>query len=191
MSYTPYTPPATSGAPPTSTTYPYGAYQGAYAGAYSYQTNPYHTGVTSYGWPYFASFVQHPQTPQVQRAPTQQAPTPAAPSTTTAQAASSTTTTAATTTPAVATTSTPVPPQRSTTFTAYTPAYLRDNAATTTSSGPVSRGKRQSNLKGLFTKECQGFLRCSTNGLHRAKCVFRLASEKLDVWLWRRQKPVK
>jgi transcription initiation factor TFIID subunit 13 len=149
MSYTPYTPPTTAGAP-TSTTYPYGAYQGAYAGAYSYQANPYHTGVTSYAWPYpYAGYIppQHPQTPQVQRTPAQTA-TPA-PATTPAPVTSTATTTAATVTPA--------PPQRSTTFTTYNPSvYVRDNTQTAASTSYTgSKSKRQSNMRGLFAKECQ------------------------------------
>ena len=156
MSYTPYTPPTTTGAPPppTSTTYPYGAYQG-YAGAYSYQGNPYHTGVTSYGWPYGAyPYVhqQHPQTTQVHRAPTV-TPAPAAQTTTTTTPATATTTT--TTVPVVVATHTPAPPQRSATFTTYTPAtslYARDAVPTSGHVGP--KGKRQSNMRGLFQKEC-------------------------------------
>ncbi|KAF5315606.1 hypothetical protein D9611_004715 [Ephemerocybe angulata] len=154
MSYTPYTPPASAGAPPppTSTTYPYGAYQGAYAGAYSYQ-NPYHTGVTSYGWPYpYASYVtpQHPQTPQVQRTPAQ-TPAPAAPATAPAPVTAAV---------APTTTATPAPPQRSTTFTTYTPTYVRDSApiqSSTTHHGG-GKGKRQSNMKGLFTKELKSLM---------------------------------
>jgi transcription initiation factor TFIID subunit 13 len=41
-----------------------------------------------------------------------------------------------------------------TTFTAYNPTYARETAGTGATSGPSSRGyKKQSNFKGLFTKE--------------------------------------
>ncbi len=41
-----------------------------------------------------------------------------------------------------------------TTFTAYNPTYSRDSAGTAVASGPSARAyKKQSNLKGLFTKE--------------------------------------
>ncbi|TEB36342.1 hypothetical protein FA13DRAFT_1727932 [Coprinellus micaceus] len=167
MSYTPYTPPTTTGVPPppTSTTYPYGAYQGAYAGAYSYQANPYHTGVTSYAWPYpYAGYIPpHPQTPQVSRAPAQ----------TTAAAAPTVTPAPVTSTAATATapTVTPAPPQRSTTFTTYNPSvYVRDNTQTATSSTYTgSKSKRQSNMRGLFTKECQDLLRYTFELRPRAK----------------------
>ncbi|KAF6765227.1 transcription initiation factor IID, 18kD subunit-domain-containing protein, partial [Ephemerocybe angulata] len=133
MSYTPYTPPASAGAPPPPT-----FNNGAYAGAYSYQ-NPYHTGVTSYGWPY--PYAKHPA----------QTPAPAAPATAPAPVTAAV---------APTTTATPAPPQRSTTFTTYTPTYVRDSApiqSSTTHHGG-GKGKRQSNMKGLFTKELKSLM---------------------------------
>lgn len=149
MSYTPYTPPAGTH-PPTSTTYPYGAYHPAtYAqtpGAYPYQAPAYQTGVTSYAWPYPYGYIQHPPA-VVQRPNSVTTPTTAAPQT----AASSTTTVTTTNAPAP-----PPVPQRTATFTAYTPSYMRDNATNSIAGSFSTRGSRkQTNLKGLFTKECE------------------------------------
>ncbi|EAU88625.2 hypothetical protein CC1G_12017 [Coprinopsis cinerea okayama7 len=174
MSYTPYTTPTGTVPPPTSTTYPYGAYQTPYPGTYAYQ-NPYAAGVTSYAWPYPYSYMphQHPQAAQYQRAPTQPAtpvattpvpapvPAPVRPAVTTAQVATPQPA------PVVATPATPAaPPQRSTattTFSTYTPAYIpRESTAIPTSSSSHhlggGRGRRQSNLKGLFTKDLRSLM---------------------------------
>ncbi|KAJ3564291.1 hypothetical protein NP233_g8388 [Leucocoprinus birnbaumii] len=150
MSYTPYTP-NTGTHPPTSTTYPYGAYHpSTYAqtpGAYPYQTPPYQTGVTSYSWPYTYGYIQHPQV--LQRPTPLVTPAPATAQTATAA------TTATPTTPAP-----PPVPQRSTaTFTTYTPSYMRDNTTNSIAGSFSTRGSRkQSNLKGLFTKELKSLM---------------------------------
>jgi transcription initiation factor TFIID subunit 13 len=146
MSYTPYTPP-TGTHPPTSTTYPYGAYHPTtYAqtpGAYPYQAPAYQTGVTSYAWPYPYGYIQHPPA-VVQRPASLTTPTA-----TTAQTATST----------MASTSSSVPvappvPQRTATFTTYSPSYMRDNNTNSMAGSFSTRGSRkQSNLKGLFSKE--------------------------------------
>ncbi|KAF9454515.1 TFIID-18kDa-domain-containing protein [Macrolepiota fuliginosa MF-IS2] len=148
MSYTPYTP--TAGAhPPTSTTYPYGAYHPTtYAqtpGAYSYQAPAYQTGVTSYGWPYTYSYIQHPQA-VAQRPTSLTTPAPI-----TAQNATS---------PAATTPVPPPVPQRSAaTFTTYTPSYMRDNTTNAMAGSFSTRGSRkQSNLKGLFMKELKSLM---------------------------------
>lgn len=146
MSYPSYTPTPGTLPPPTSTTYPYGAYQplppGNYGhpqtpGPYSYQTpGAYSAGVTGYGWTYPYSYLpQHPQSAlHVQRNVT--------PSSTPLQ----------TQTP---TSSMPPPvPQRAAIFSSYTPSHLRESAAVSSSGGASRTSRRQSNLKGLFTKEC-------------------------------------
>jgi transcription initiation factor TFIID subunit 13 len=134
MSYAHYPQP---GAPPTSTTYPYGTYPpqrlGAYVhppipGAYPYQPAAYQTGVTSYGWPYPYSYVPHLPQPVHPQRPGAQTPAPV---------------TAHIPSPAVQPTTAPPRPS---TFTSYT----RESAA----SGVTGRGSRkQSTVKGLFTKE--------------------------------------
>lgn len=142
MSYPHYTPPG-SHPPPTSTTYPYGAYHhppGAYGhpqtpGAYSYQAPAYQPGVTGYGWTYPYSYVpQHPQSAVAHR-PMVQTPAPVT----------------------AHTSSTPNPPpvpQRTTTFTSYTPSYMRESVTAAATGGATGRGgRKQSNLKGLFSKE--------------------------------------
>lgn len=148
MAYPHYTTPTGT---PTSTTYPYGAYHptalGAYAhpatpGTYSYQAAGYQTGVTGYGWTYPYSYVpQHPQSAaHPQRLPSQ-IPAPVGTQTTTSTPASTA-------------------PQRSSTFTSYTPSYLRESAVAAGTGGATGRGsRRQSNLRGLFTKECEATLR--------------------------------
>ncbi|KAF7778700.1 hypothetical protein Agabi119p4_3045 [Agaricus bisporus var. burnettii] len=153
MSYTPYTPPAGTH-PPTSTTYPYGAYHPTtYAqtpGAYPYQAPAYQTGVTSYAWPYPYGYMQHPPA-VVQRSASLATPT----ATTTAQTATSSTT-------ASASNNVPVPPpvpQRTATFTTYSPSYMRDNPTTSIAGSFSTRGSRkQSNLKGLFSKELKSLM---------------------------------
>ena len=169
MSYPGYTPtpPPAGTTPPT---YPYGAYHPSpYAhpttpGAYPYAAGAYQTGVTSY-WPYPYSYVapQHPQT------------TAAGSTTTVASAATQlqqlqqlqalqqqqaalARAAPAPVTPHVPTASTPVStlPPRTATFSAYTPSYARE---TISSYGTGGRGgRRQPNLKGLFTKECMWYL---------------------------------
>ncbi|KAF8636679.1 hypothetical protein AX17_003485 [Amanita inopinata Kibby_2008] len=137
-------------APPSSTTYPYSAYHpgvlSAYGhpqtpGAYPYQAaGAYQTGVTSYGWTYPYSYVpQHPQTAVHPQRPQSQTPT------------SSATHTAAPAAPPI--------PQRSSTFSSFTPSYLRDSVAAAATGGATGRGsRRQSNLKGLFTKELRSLM---------------------------------
>lgn len=171
MSYTQYTSPP--GGPPTSTTYPYGTYPypaprlGAYGhppipGAYPYQPTAYQTGVTSYGWPYPYSYVSHlPQPVHAQRPGTQ---TPGS-------------ITAHTHSPSVPPTTAPPRPS---TFT----SYARESAAAAGPGGVGGRGSRkQSTVKGLFTKECETRKTCAlccdpTNSL--------FPSKKPDVWVRRR-----
>jgi len=138
MSYAHYTVPPTGGHP-TSTTYPYGTYppprHGAYGhpgtpGAYPYQPTAYQTGVTSYGWPYPYSYVPHLPQPVHPQRPGTQTPAPV---------------TSHTPSPAVPPTAAPLRPST------FTP-YARENVATAATGG--GRGSRkQSNVKGLFTKE--------------------------------------
>jgi len=166
MSYQGYTPappaqgnaPATTTATPqaTATTYPYSAYHpSAYAhpgtpGAYSYPAGAYQTGVTSYGWPYPYSYMpQHPAQAAAQAAVVA-AHTQARPAgVTMAQTQSQSTLPAATTAHVQTAASTPIP-QRTATFSAYTPSYPRETV-------PVHSGgrggRKQSNFKGLFQKE--------------------------------------
>jgi transcription initiation factor TFIID subunit 13 len=157
MSYQ-YTPPP-PGAPPTSTTYPYGTYPpprpGAYGhpptpGAYPYQPTPYQTGVTSYGWPYAYNYVPHLPQPAHPQRPGGQTPAPI---------------TAHTPSPAVP----PTAPSRPSTFASYT----RESAAAV----GAGRGQRkQSTLRGLFTKECK------MKGVSRQNFIdLPFVSEKPDV----------
>ncbi|KAF5380959.1 hypothetical protein D9615_003975 [Tricholomella constricta] len=153
MAYPHYTPPPGTHTP-ASTTYPYGAYHptphGAYAhpqtpGAYSYQPSAYQAGVTGYGWTYPYTYMPHPAQPTHTPTPT---PTPVAqtPAPVTAH------------TSATPTTMAQVPP-RTTTFTSYTPSYMRESAATASSGGATGRGPRkQSSVKGLFTKELKSIM---------------------------------
>ena len=146
MSYQGYTPTPTppGTVAPTPPAYTYGAYHPSpYAhpstpGAYSY-SGAYQAGVQGYGWSYPYSYVPQPH-PQVstlqQQAVLQHIPrVPTTP-----------------VTPRTPTLPGPVP-QRTTTFTAYTPSYARETTPAVHSGGRT--GRRQSNLKGLFTKECQ------------------------------------
>jgi len=164
MSYTPYTP-TTGTHPPTSATYPYGAYHpSTYAqtpGAYPYQASAYQTGVTSYTWPYTYGYIQHPQA-VLQRPASLATP---------AQATSS----VATTPPA------PLVPQRSTaTFTPYTPSYMRDSTTSSIAGSFSARGSRkQSNLRGLFLKERASSKPFSLLSLNLS------CSQELNVWLRR------
>ncbi|KAG6832132.1 hypothetical protein H0H87_002444 [Tephrocybe sp. NHM501043] len=144
MAYPHYTPPAGTH-PPTSTTYPYGAYHphAAYTthpqtpGAYSY-TPTYQTGVTSYGWPYQYTW---PHPAQQSHTPTTAPQTPVP---------------AATHPPATPTvTQVPIKP---TTFTSYTPSYMRESVAAASSGGATGRGSRKQSTKGLFTKELKSIM---------------------------------
>ncbi|KAF9530931.1 transcription initiation factor IID, 18kD subunit-domain-containing protein, partial [Crepidotus variabilis] len=138
-------------------TYPYSAYHHpSYAttpGGYTYATG-YQTGVTSYGWTYPYTYLQQHNA---------QAAAAAAAAAASAQAHFSRPT-GAMTIPAASGSysgstgsgtvgSTPHPslPQRSTTFSAYTPNYARD---TYTGKG----SKRQSNMRGLFTKDLRNLM---------------------------------
>jgi len=49
-------------------------------------------------------------------------------------------------------------PQRSTTFTAYTPNYAKENVSNATQTGTGRGGRRPSNMKGLFTKELKNLM---------------------------------
>ena len=133
MSHTQTPPPAGQTSTPPAT-YSYGTYPYSYPqtpGTYSYP-GTYQAGVTSYGWPYPYSYVQQGAVPQVPRAQGSQASV--APYTPTS-------------------TSTP---QRTTTFTAYAPNYAKESvSSSTTQTGTGRGGRRQANLKGLFTKECK------------------------------------
>jgi transcription initiation factor TFIID subunit 13 len=133
MSYTPYTstPPPAGQTATSPATYAYGTYPYSHPqtpGTYTYPAGAYQAGVTGYGWTYPYSYVpQHPQVPR-----TQGVQTPVTPYTPTA--------------------TTPIP-QRTTTFTAYAPNYAKENVSSSTQTGAGRGGRRQSNLKGLFTKE--------------------------------------
>jgi transcription initiation factor TFIID subunit 13 len=140
MSYGHY--PPGSGGTPVTTTYPYGTYPppriGAYGhptfpGAYPYQPAAYQTGVTSYGWPYPYNYVPHLAQPVHPQRPGAQTP-----ASVTAH------------TPQHAVPSTTAPP-RSSAFTSYT----RDSAAAAASSVTGRGSRKQSTVKGLFTKECE------------------------------------
>lgn len=178
MSYPGYTPtpPPTTGStptqpPPNTPSYPYGAYSyhPQTPGAYSY-AGAYQTGVTSYGWTYPYSYV--PQHPQAAAASAVSAYTPRPP---------------VTHTPTTTTTSMP---QRAPTFSSYTPSYTRESVRESVPSlnvGGARGGRRQSNLKGLFTKECGfhlAFICLSFINWHEIDLMDR--SKEFDVWLWRR-----
>jgi len=131
---------------PTGTAYSYAAYHPATPGAYQPQgyaaayQSAYASGVTGYGaWPYPYSYIPQQQaqtTPQVARS-TAQTPLTAA--------------TAAT--PSVA------PAPRPTTFSSYTPSYVRETGATLgTTTGVTGRGRKNANFKGLFTKELKNLM---------------------------------
>lgn len=165
--YTPTPPPATGSTPtqppPTTPSYPYGAYSyhPPTPGAYSY-AGAYQTGVTSYGWTYPYSYV--PQHPQAAAAASTAAYTPRPP---------------VAHTPAATTTSMP---QRAPTFSSYTPSYTRESVPSLNVGGGRG-GRRQSNLKGLFTKECE-FVSLSSIGIQLTEPMDR--SEEFDVRIWRR-----
>ncbi|KAJ6630831.1 transcription initiation factor IID, 18kD subunit-domain-containing protein [Mycena sp. CBHHK59/15] len=133
-------PPSGTQTPPTSTTYPYSAYQASYAahtpyaqtpGAYPYQP----TGAYQYGWNYSYNYAPHtPSATQPRTAPT---PTPTA----------------------SVRTSTPNLPQRSSTFSSYTPSHLRESVAAAATGGATGRGSRkQPSVRGLFAKELKNLM---------------------------------
>jgi len=137
---------APSGAqtPPAPNTYPYGAYPTAYTphtpyaqttpGAYPYQAaGPYQYA----GWKYAYNYPQQPQSAAAQPRPAPATPAPTA----------------------SARTSTPNPPQRSSTFSSYTPSHLRESVAAAATGGATGRGSRkQSSVRGLFTKELKNLM---------------------------------
>ncbi|KAJ7774575.1 transcription initiation factor IID, 18kD subunit-domain-containing protein [Mycena maculata] len=134
------TPPASA---PASAAYPYGAYATSYAphtpypqtpGAYPYQA----AGAYQYGWNYSYNYAQQPQAAASQQRAHAPTPTPAA----------------------TARTSTPNPPQRSSTFSSYTPSHLRESVATAATGGATGRGSRKqpSSVRGLFTKELKNLM---------------------------------
>ncbi|KAJ7723716.1 transcription initiation factor IID, 18kD subunit-domain-containing protein, partial [Mycena olivaceomarginata] len=56
-------------------------------------------------------------------------------------------------------TSTPNPPQRSSTFSSYTPSHLRESVAAAATGGATGRGARkQSSLRGSYTKELKNLM---------------------------------
>ncbi|KAI0054103.1 TFIID-18kDa-domain-containing protein [Auriscalpium vulgare] len=140
-----YYPSQTGQHPATPGAYPYGAYQPfpQTPGAYPYQAGAYPaTAVTGYGttaWPY--SYYNY-QAAQHAHAAT------ARPSITTQL---STTQVAG---QSQASASTPRP-----TFTAYTPVYPRETVAAAATGGATGRAyRKQSNFKGLFTKELRSLM---------------------------------
>ena len=108
----------------TGTTQPTASYPYGAYTAYGYQTG--------YQWPYPYGYSVTPQQ------------TPARPPTTASPAPVST--------PAVASPAVQTQAPRPSTFTAYTPSYAPRESAPSTSTG--RSGKKQSNIKGLFNKEC-------------------------------------
>jgi len=122
---------------PAGTSYPYAAYHPGTPGVYTHPQTQAHaayqgtyaSGVTGYGaWPYPYSYIpqQQPQTTQAARPVVQ-----------------------TTVAPATVTTSAPGPvTPRTTTFTSYTPTQAAGGSST------IGRGRKQSNFRGLFTKEC-------------------------------------
>lgn len=116
-------------------TYPPGPYGQSTPGTTPYPTYSYPTtGVTGYGtWPYTYNYTPGPQ--QAKSAATSR------PTVQTAGASS-----------AASTLATP----RTMTFTSYTPSHLKESVAAASSGGATGRGSRkQTNFKGLFTKECE------------------------------------
>ena len=146
--------------PAASGAYPYSTYSYPQtAGAYPYTAGAYPgTAVTGYGaaWPYSYSYYQ----PSSLLKPATSQPTASAP-----------------------TTALPTGTQR-TTFTAYNPVYPRETPATAAPSGTSSRGyKKQSNFKGLFTKE-RAFSVASWLSLVAHNEATRFSSQP-DVRFWR------
>jgi transcription initiation factor TFIID subunit 13 len=137
QSYGQYAPSGTQTPPAASTTYPYG-YPTAYPphtpyaqtpGAYPYPT------AGGYQYAYMKYAYNYAQQPQPAAAQPRPPPTP---------------------TPAAnARTSTPNPPQRSSTFSSYTPSHLRESVAAAATGGATGRvSRKQPSVRGLFTKEC-------------------------------------
>lgn len=162
--------PAQPAAGQPAMTFPYGTYHpppGAYGQAtgatpYTWPT----TGVTGYGtWPGYA----YNYAPSTQKTHIQSGAQTSRPIIQTAgmQAAASTPT------PGSAT-------PRTTTFSSYTPSYLRESVAAAGSGGATGRGSRkQANFKGMFSKECMLPKYCiSFSPQHFPR------SEELDVWIW-------
>lgn len=126
---------------PAGTSYPYAAYHSGTPGVYTHPQTQAHaayqgayaSGVTGYGaWPYPYSYIpqQQPQTTQAARPVVQ-----------------------TTVAPATVTTSAPGPvTPRTTTFTSYTPTQAAGGSST------IGRGRKQSNFRGLFTKELKSLL---------------------------------
>ncbi|KAF8905211.1 transcription initiation factor IID, 18kD subunit-domain-containing protein [Gymnopilus junonius] len=160
MSYPGYTP--TPPPPGTTTpTYPYSYHPSAYAhpttpGAYPYAAGAYQAGVTSY-WPYTYSYAPqaHPQTSTATGTTTTHLLTTAQ---LLQQHQALLRSTPASVTPHVPTVSTSISslPQRSATFSSYTPNYARETMSSYSTGG--RGGRRQSNLKGLFTKELKNLM---------------------------------
>ncbi|KAJ6496716.1 transcription initiation factor IID, 18kD subunit-domain-containing protein [Mycena vitilis] len=141
-----YAPSGTQTPPAASNTYPYGAYPTAYPshtpyaqtpGAYPYQAAGPYQYAAAWNMKYAYNYGQQP--PPAAAQPRPAAPTPA-------QAAT-------------ARTSTPNPPQRSSTFSAYTPSHLRESVAAAATGGATGRGSRkQPSVRGLFTRELKNLM---------------------------------
>jgi transcription initiation factor TFIID subunit 13 len=143
MSYTPYTstPPPAGQTATSPATYAYGTYPYSHPqtpGTYTYPAGAYQAGVTGYGWTYPYSYVpQHPQAPRPQGVQTAYTPTPT------------------------------LTPQRTTTFTAYAPSYAKENVSSSAQTGAGRGNRRQSNLKGLFTKERKLIFFCNSRVFYK------------------------
>ncbi|KAG8217533.1 transcription initiation factor IID, 18kD subunit-domain-containing protein [Butyriboletus roseoflavus] len=132
---------------PTGTSYPYAAYHPGTPGAYQPQgyaaayQSAYASGVTGYGaWPYPYSYIPQQQTQNTSQVARSAVQTPLTPATATA------------TPSAVAT---PKP----TTFSSYTPTYVRETGATLgTTTAVTGRGRKHANFKGLFMKELKNLM---------------------------------
>jgi transcription initiation factor TFIID subunit 13 len=158
-----------------ATTFPYG-YPGAYGQALThtpgtttypsaYSSHGYPTtGVTGYGtWQYPYNYVpgsqHHIQTAGASRPFIQTVGVPTAASTPTPVS----------TTP------------RTTTFTAYTPSYLRESVTAASTGGATGRGSRkQTSFKGMFTKEREWALII----LYDFWLTSMILSEEFDVRFW-------
>ena len=100
----------------------------------------------SYGYPYAMQHQQYQQYGQQAQAAVAAAKT----QTTTARTAASTRTSTPAPPPLTHTTST------TTTFSSYTPHHARESVAAAATGGSGTRGsRRQSNLRGIFSKECE------------------------------------
>lgn len=141
QSYGQYAPSGTQTPPAASTAYPYG-YPTAYPphtpyaqtpGAYPYPT------AGGYQYAYMKYAYNYAQQPQPAAAQPRPPPTP---------------------TPAAnARTSAPNPPQRSSTFSSYTPSHLRESVAAAATGGATGRvSRKQPSVRGLFTKELKNLM---------------------------------